>query len=299
VVQNSCNPGFVVLGQRLGKETLFSYIKDFGFGTKTGIDLQGESTGILFNLDRVGPLELATTAFGQGVSVTPIQQVAAVAAAVNGGYLYTPYVAKEWLDPKTGKTIQRTSPEMKRRVISEETSKQVRQALESVVAQGTGKGAFVDGYRVGGKTGTAQKAVNGQYLKDNHIVSFIGFAPADDPQIVVYIAVDNPKGTLQFGGVVAAPIVGNIIEDSLSAMNVPKRKNQIEKELTWLDQPLIEIPDLIGKSRQDIHKAFYELKIETVGEGNTVIDQVPEAGIKMAVGSTIQLYMGDKSASED
>ncbi len=299
VVQNSCNPGFVVLGQRLGKEKLFSYIKDFGFGTKTGIDLQGESTGILFNLDNVGPLELATTAFGQGVSVTPIQQVSAVAAAVNGGYLYTPYVAKEWLDPETGKTVEQTTPQMKRRVISEETSKQVREALESVVAQGTGKGAFVDGYRVGGKTGTAQKAVNGQYLKDNHIVSFIGFAPADDPQIVVYIAVDNPKGTLQFGGIVAAPIVGNIIEDSLSAMKVPKRKNQIEKELTWLDQPLIEIPDLKGKSRQDIHKAFYELKIVTVGEGDTVIDQAPEPGIKMTVGSTIQLYMGDKSASED
>ncbi|MCF6137009.1 stage V sporulation protein D [Pseudalkalibacillus berkeleyi] len=299
VVQNSCNPGFVVLGQRLGKEKLFSYIKDFGFGTKTGIDLQGESTGILFNLDNVGPLELATTAFGQGVSVTPIQQVAAVAAAVNGGYLYTPYVAKEWLNPLTGETVMKSAPEMKRRVISEETSKEVRAALESVVAKGTGKGAFVDGYRVGGKTGTAQKAVNGKYLENNHIVSFIGFAPADNPQIVVYIAVDNPKGTVQFGGVVAAPIVGNIIEDSLTAMEVPRRKEQIEKELTWLDQPLIEIPDLKGKSRQDIHKAFYELKIITVGEGDTVIDQAPEPGIKMAVGSTIQLYMGDKSPTED
>ncbi|WP_221564092.1 stage V sporulation protein D [Alkalihalobacillus sp. TS-13] len=299
VVQNSCNPGFVVLGQRLGKEKLFSYIKDFGFGEKTGIDLQGESTGILFNLDRVGPLELATTAFGQGVSVTPIQQVSAVAAAVNGGYLYTPYVAKEWLDPETGETVSRTTPDMKRRVISEDTSKQVREALETVVAQGTGKGAFVDGYRVGGKTGTAQKAVNGQYLKDNHIVSFIGFAPADDPQIVVYVAVDNPKGTLQFGGIVAAPIVGNIIEDSLPAMGVPKRKNQVEKELTWLDQPLIEIPDLKGKSRQDIHKAFYELKIETVGSGDVVIDQAPDPGLKMTVGSTIRLYMGDKTSLED
>ncbi|MGP4080334.1 stage V sporulation protein D [Pseudalkalibacillus sp. R45] len=299
VVQNSCNPGFVVLGQRLGKEKLFSYIKDFGFGEKTGIDLQGESTGILFNLDRVGPLELATTAFGQGVSVTPIQQVSAVAAAVNGGYLYTPYVAKEWLNPETGETVSRTTPDMKRRVISEDTSKQVRETLETVVAQGTGKGAFVDGYRVGGKTGTAQKAVNGQYLKDNHIVSFIGFAPADDPQIVVYVAVDNPKGTLQFGGIVAAPIVGNIIEDSLPAMGVPKRKNQVEKELTWLDQPLIEIPDLKGKTRQDIHKAFYELKIETVGSGDVVIDQAPDPGLKMTVGSTIRLYMGDKTSSED
>ncbi|MCF6410466.1 stage V sporulation protein D [Pseudalkalibacillus salsuginis] len=299
VVQNSCNPGFVVLGQRLGKEKLFSYINDFGFGEKTGIDLQGESKGILFNLEQVGPLELATTAFGQGVSVTPIQQVSAVAAAVNGGYLYTPYVAKEWLDPSTGETVSKNSPNMKRQVISPETSKEVRETLETVVAQGTGKGAFVDGYRVGGKTGTAQKAVNGQYLKDNHIVSFIGFAPADDPQIVVYVAVDNPKGTVQFGGIVAAPIVGNIIEDSLPAMGVPKRKDQVEKELTWLDQPLIQIPDLKGKTRQDIHKAFYELKIETVGTGDTVIDQAPAPGVKMTVGSTIRLYMGDKTSSED
>src|SRR5690606_7508541 len=128
--------------------------------------------------------------------------------------------------------ILRKTPVEKRRVISEETSKQIRHALESVVAQGTGGNAFVDHYRVGGKTGTAQKAKDGRYLENNHIVSFIGFAPADDPQIVVYVAVDNPKETVQFGGVVAAPIVGKIIGDSLRALGVEKRKNQIEKELT-------------------------------------------------------------------
>ncbi|WLD95062.1 stage V sporulation protein D [Alkalihalobacillus sp. AL-G] len=299
VVQNSCNPGFVALGQRLGKERLFSYIRGFGFGQKTGIDLQGEGTGILFKPERVGPLELATTAFGQGVSVTPIQQVAAVAAAVNGGYLYTPYVAKEWIDPVTGEIVSKTSPEMKQQVISEETSKEVRYALETVVAQGTGKNAFVDGYRVGGKTGTAQKAVKGQYLKNNYIVSFIGFAPADNPQIVVYVAIDNPKGTVQFGGVVAAPIVGSIIEDSLMAMDVPKRKNQIEKEATWTDQPRVEVPNLMGKTRQDIHKAYYDLKIDIKGSGDIVIEQAPDPGIKLTTGSTIRLYMGDKSSSDD
>ncbi|HAQ07089.1 MAG TPA: stage V sporulation protein D, partial [Bacillus bacterium] len=121
VVENSCNPGFVELGERLGKETLFKYVKDFGFGQKTGIDLQGEGKGILFNIDRVGPIEQATTAFGQGVSVTPIQQVAAVSAAVNGGILYTPYIAKELVDPLTGEVVMKKSPEAKRRVISEET----------------------------------------------------------------------------------------------------------------------------------------------------------------------------------
>lgn len=293
-VQNSCNPGFVLLGQRLGKEKLFSYIHKFGFGQKTGIDLQGEGTGILFNLKNVGPLEQATTAFGQGVSVTPIQQVTAVSAAVNGGYLYEPYIAKELVDPATGKTVSRQSPKLKRKVISEKTSKEVRHALETVVAQGTGGGAFVDGYRVGGKTGTAQKAKNGKYLQNNHIVSFIGIAPADDPQLVVYVAVDNPKDTLQFGGVVAAPMVGKIVDDSLRAMGVEKRKNQIEKKKTWLDQELIKVPNLVGKSTKEIKSLMYDLKIHSSGKGDYVVKQAPAPGVKLKPGSVIRLFLGDK-----
>ncbi|MDP4161577.1 MAG: penicillin-binding transpeptidase domain-containing protein, partial [Bacillota bacterium] len=137
VVQNSCNPGFVALGERLGKEKLFKYIKGFGFGEKTGIDLQGEGTGILFNMKRVGPVELATTAFGQGVSVTPIQQAAAVSAAVNGGILYKPFIAKELIDPVTKQIVMSKAPVAKRRVISEATSKEIRYALENVVAKGS------------------------------------------------------------------------------------------------------------------------------------------------------------------
>ncbi|WP_377889353.1 stage V sporulation protein D [Alkalihalobacillus sp. R86527] len=293
-VQNSCNPGFVMLGERLGKEKLFSYIHKFGFGEKTGIDLQGEASGILFDVKNVGPLELATTAFGQGVSVTPIQQVTAVSAAVNGGTLYEPYIAKEWIDPDTGAVISKNTPQVKRQVISEETSKEVRHALETVVALGTGKNAFVEGYRVGGKTGTAQKAKDGAYLKNNHIVSFIGIAPADDPQIVVYTAIDNPKDTLQFGGVVAAPIVGNIINDSLTVMDVPKRQNQIEKEKTWLDEETIEMPNLVGMTSKEIRQAMYNLKIEASGDGDTVIAQAPDPGVKLPAGSEIRLYMGDK-----
>ncbi|OIJ17740.1 stage V sporulation protein D [Anaerobacillus alkalidiazotrophicus] len=299
VVQNSCNPGFVVLGERLGKDRLFDYIESFGFGEKTGIDLQGEAKGILFNRDRVGPLEQATTAFGQGVSVTPLQQVAAVSAAINGGYLYTPFIAKEWIDPVTGVALDVTEPTIKRRVISDETSKQVRYALEHVVAKGTGKGAFVDGYRVGGKTGTAQKAQGGRYLENNHIVSFIGFAPADDPQIVVYVAIDNPKGTVQFGGVVAAPIVGKVIGDSLRAMDVEKRQDQIEKERLWTDEPLIEVPDLVGRTRQDINAAYYELRLDVSGEGDMVLAQSPDPGIKVKQYSTIRILLGDKTGSED
>ncbi|WP_413380009.1 stage V sporulation protein D [Alkalihalobacillus sp. 1P02AB] len=299
VVQNSCNPGFVVLGERLGKERLFDYIEDFGFGEKTGIDLQGEGTGILFNRDNVGPLELATTAFGQGVAVTPIQQVAAVSAAVNGGYLYEPYLAKEWLDPITGEVVDSKAPVMKRQVVSQDTSDQVRHALETVVAQGTGKNAFVEGYRVGGKTGTAQKAKDGRYLENNYILSFIGFAPADDPQIVVYVAIDNPKDTIQYGGQVAAPIVGTIIGDSLRAMGVEKRSDQIEKELTWPDEPLVEVPDMIGRSRREVHESYYELQVDASGEGTYVVTQSPQAGEKVKAGSTIRLYMGDKQEGND
>lgn len=292
VVENSCNPGFVELGNRLGKEKLFKYIHDFGFGKKTGIDLAGEGTGILFSLDRVGPLEQATTSFGQGVSVTPIQQVAAVSAAINGGILYQPYIAKELVDPKTGEVVMRKTPVAKRRVISEETSKELRYALESVVANGTGRNAFVDGYRVGGKTGTAQKAKDGVYLENNHIVSFIGFAPADDPQIVVYLAIDNPKGTIQFGGTVAAPIVGKIIDDSMRVLEVEPRKQQMEKEMTWLDTPLVEVPDLKGMTRQEIYQKFYNLKLEVEGEGKVVIHQSPEPGKKVKEGSSIRIYLG-------
>ncbi|WP_026581507.1 stage V sporulation protein D [Bacillus sp. J33] len=294
VVQNSCNPGFVELGERLGKEKLFKYIRDFGFGEKTGIDLQGEGKGILFNLDRVGPVEQATTAFGQGVSVTPIQQVAAISAAVNGGTLYTPYIAKELINPANGEILMKKSPEAKRKVISEETSNEIRYALENVVAKGSGKKAFVDGYRVGGKTGTAQKAQNGRYLENNHIVSFIGFAPADDPQLVVYVAVDNPKGTVQFGGVVAAPIVGEIMGDSLRAMGVKPRKDQIEKELTWMDSPMIEVPDMVGMTKKDLGELYLNLKIDASGTGNTVVKQTPQPGIKLKEGSTIRLYFGDQ-----
>ncbi|ALC91081.1 stage V sporulation protein D [Bacillus sp. FJAT-18017] len=294
VVQNSCNPGFVELGERLGKEKLFGYVKGFGFGQKTGIDLQGEGTGILFNINRVGPVELATTAFGQGVSVTPIQQVAAVSAAVNGGYLYTPYIAKELIDPLTKEVVMKNSPKLKHRVISEETSKQIRHALESVVAQGTGGKAFVDSYRVGGKTGTAQKAQGGRYLENNHIVSFIGFAPADNPQLVVYVAVDNPKGTVQFGGVVSAPIVGNIMKDSLRAIGVPPSKDQIEKKMTWSDVPMLEMPELEGLTKKEISEQMVNLKIESKGEGDVVVKQLPQAGVRVKEGSTIILYFGQK-----
>jgi len=292
VVENSCNPGFVELGDRLGKDKLFKYIKDFGFGQKTGIDLQGVGTGILFNLNRVGPVEQATTAFGQGVSVTPIQQITAVSAAINGGILYKPYIAKELIDPITKEVVMRNTPVEKRRVITEKTSKEIRSALESVVAKGSGGRAFIEGYRVGGKTGTAQKAQNGRYLENNFIVSFMGFAPADDPQIVIYVAVDNPKGVTAFGGTVSAPIVGAIMKDSLSAMGVMPRKDQIEKEIKWPDVPLVKLPDFVGMSKSELQEQLINLSIDGSGEGDVVVRQSPEPGTKVKEGSKVRLYFG-------
>ena len=299
VVQNSCNPGFVYMGNKLGKDLLFSYIKNFGFGKKTGIDLDGEASGILFKLSRVGPVELATTSFGQGVSVTPIQQVVAVSAAINGGNLYKPYVAKAWIHPTTGEVVKEVQPQLLRRVISEQTSKQVREALESVVAKGTGRPAFIDGYRVGGKTGTAQKVVNGRYSSHEHIVSFVGFAPADDPQIVVYTAVDNPAG-IQFGGVVAAPIVRNILQDSLQYLRVPVRKYQIAKQYKYGEIHIDTVPNLIGMTVSQLYEHLnMNFQLSKAGTGTHVIHQAPKPGTRLERGSTIRIYMGNKIEQND
>ncbi|EXX92550.1 stage V sporulation protein D, partial [Paenibacillus darwinianus] len=281
VVENSCNPGFVTLGQRLGKDKLFQYIRNFGFGAKTGIDLRGEGNGILFKLNRVGPVELATTAFGQGVSVTPIQQIAAVSAAINGGTLYKPHVAKAWYQPETGRIIDTIEPEKVRQVISPETSKQVREALESVVAKGTGRNAFIDGYRVGGKTGTAQKVINGRYSPNEHIVSFVGFAPADDPKIVIYVAVDNPQG-IQFGGLVAAPIVRNIMADALVQLGVEPRKDQLPRDYKFGETPVVTVPNLVGKTVSELYEDLnMNFNLASAGTGSTVIRQAPAAGARV------------------
>ena len=293
VVQNSCNPGFVELGNRLGKETLFEYVNNFGFGKKTGIDLNGEATGILFNLDRVGPVELATTAFGQGVSVTAIQQITAVSAAINGGTLYKPKIVKSIVEHETGEIIQKNEPEVVRNVISEETSKQVRYALESVVALGTGRNAYIENYRVGGKTGTAQKVKNGVYMTGNYILSFIGFLPADNPQIVVYVAVDYPKGVTQYGGTIAAPIAKNILTDAIAALDIEPSTETIEKEYQWFDTKYYTVPNVVGKKVKEIKQELKQFQIEYTGSGNTVLAQSPGAGSRIAENSTIRLLLSD------
>ncbi len=289
VVENSCNPGFVEIGQRLGGEKLDHYLRSFGFGKSTESGIAGEAKGILFSKEGFGPVEQATTAFGQGISVTPIQQVQAVAAAINGGNLYRPYIVKEILDDQ-GKPIRSFEPELKERVISEETSKQVREALESVVANGSGRNAFTDGLRVGGKTGTAQKVVDGTYKDGEYIVSFIGFAPADDPELLVYVAVDSPRNSVQFGGVIAAPIVGRIIEEIAPLAGITNRKDQIEKEYRWGDPITHRVPDLTGLTKSSLTTQMYTYRIEWHGSGDKVKYQLPEVGTLINVDDVIHVY---------
>ena len=291
VVENSCNPGFVVLGQRLGKNKLFEYIDKFGFGKKTGIDLNGEGTGIIFDLNKVGPVELATTAFGQGVSVTPIQQITAVSAAINGGKLYKPYIVKSINEPETNTVIQENKKTLVRQVISEKTSAEVRRALESVVANGSGRTAYIDGYRVGGKTGTAQKVENGHYLDNNYILSFIGFLPADDPQVVVYVAVDNPKGTVQYGGTTVGPIAKAVLKDSIKALNIERRDGGMDKKYKWPDPKTKEVADVLGMSVEDAKAELEGLNVIIEGDGDKVIHQSPEAGVKLDEGETVRLFV--------
>ncbi|MDD3341508.1 MAG: stage V sporulation protein D [Bacilli bacterium] len=294
VVENSCNPGFVALGQRLGKEKLFNYINKFGFGKKTGIDLNGEGSGILFKLDKVGPVELATTAFGQGVSVTPIQQITAVSAAVNGGVLYKPYVVKSLNEPETNTVVKETKKTKVRRVIKEETSAKVRAALESVVTNGTGRTAFIDGYRVGGKTGTAQKVKNGVYMVGNYTVSFMGFMPANDPEVVVYIAVDNAKGVTQFGGTIAGPIVRNIMLDLIDILKIKKPDGASEKNYNTAlgEKKYVTVPDVMGKSKKDASELLKDLSPLYSGEGDTITFQSPKAGERILEGEKVRLMLG-------
>lgn len=290
VLQNSCNPGFVKLGQLLGKEKLFSYIDKFGFGNKTGIDLSGEATGILFPMNKVGNVELATTAFGQGISVTPIQQVVAVSAVVNGGVLYKPYIVKG-ISTNTNSSVKEFSKKKVRRVISEKTSEIMRLALESVVAYGGGKSAYIEGYRVGGKTGTAQKSSNGVYLVNNYIMSFMSVVPANKPEAVLYLAIDNPKNTAMLSSYTTTPIARRILLDIIDALDIKKQDGELEKELEWNDKEYITVPNVIGMSLDMAKKTLSNFDVQVVGDGDKVTYQSIDEGEKIEIGSRIRILL--------
>lgn len=194
-------------------------------------------------------------------------------------------------EPETNTVILENKPNIVRKVISEDTSYKVRHALESVVARGTGHNAYIAGYRVGGKTGTAQKVKDGKYMSGNYITSFIGFLPADDPQIVVYIAVDNAKGITQYGGTIAAPIAKKVLEGAIDVLNIEKRDNEIEREFNFLDKQYIEVPNVVGMAVDEAIKLLKQFKVEYSGQGESVVYQSPSSGEKIYEGETIRLLL--------
>lgn len=291
VLENSSNPGFVEISRRMGLDNEYAYVKKFGFGEKTGIDLPGESSGIMFKKEAMGEVEQATVAFGQGLSVTPIQLVTAFSAIVNGGTLYKPYITKSVNDPITNEVIMEQKPTVNRRVISEDTSKQMRYALESVVANGGGKPAYMEGYKIGGKTGTAQKAENGVYSSTNYVLSFLSAAPIDNPKIVLYIAADSPKNDVLYGGTVIAPIAKACYEDILPYLGVKKTKDQIPKKLVWPETENIKVKDFVGKKKKDVTQEGVSFTF--IGEGDTVMEQMPEAGTTLGEQGEVWIYLGN------
>ena len=293
VLQNSCNPGFVKIGQLLGKERLFSYLDKFGFGEKTGIDLNGEGQGIIFPLNKVGNVELATTAFGQGVSVTPIQQVTAVSAVVNGGTLLKPYIVKSISESETNNIIKQNQTTKVRKVVSNETSIIMRRALESVVALGGGKAAYIEDYRIGGKTGTAQKVENGKYLVGNYIMSFMAVVPSNNPKAVLYLAIDNPKNTALLSSYTTTPIARRILLDIIDALKIEKQEGGITKAWEWTDKELKIIPNVIGKTVKEAKQELSGFTLEYTGKGDVIKEQSPSPGEKIEIGGTIKLLLGE------
>ena len=290
VLENSSNPGFVEISRRLGSDTLYQYVEDFGLTSKTGIDLPGESKGIMFD-ENMNELQAATVAFGQGISITPIQLVSAFSAVVNGGVRYEPYLVEQILDPYSEDIIYQKDPKVVKRVISQQTSEKMRYALESVVANGGGKNAYMQGYPIGGKTGTAQKVVDGSYSKTDYILSFLSAAPIYQPEIVLYIALDSPRNDVLYGGTLVAPIAKSIYEEVLPYMQIEKKEG-MELKREWPISENIKIEQFIGRKKKDVQQEG--VQFEFFGEGDKVIDQLPEAGTYLeSTSGKVWIYLGD------
>ena len=305
-VQNSCNPAFMMIGQRLGAEKFYDYCEAFGMKEKTGIDLPGEKTGLVWERDYItsleGYLSLATASFGQRFTVTPIQMITAFSAVINGGNLYQPYVVQSISD-SSGAVIQSTEPTLIRQVVSEETSRRCRAILETVVSEGTGGNAYQAGYRIGGKTGSSETIPKEE---DRTIVSFMGFAPADDPEIIVLLAYDKPQpnspgsdycttGVYISGGNMAAPMAGELIAQILDYLDVEKQYTAEESAAVDVTTPLVTGYSLADAESRLENKG---LNYRTVGEGEVVTSQVPAANSAVPGGSTVILYLGGAAPEE-
>lgn len=290
-VQNSCNTAFMQMGLSLGTEKLYEYIRAFGFGSETNIDYSADQSGLVLAQKYVRNVDLARIAFGQTIAVSPLQLITAFSASINGGNLMQPHLVGALVDDD-GNVVAENAPTVVRRVISEETSATVRQILESVVTNGGGKNAYIPGYRVGGKTGTAQKYRDGVVVRDTHIASFIGFAPADDPQIAVLVVVDEPDVGIDYGSVVAAPYAKIILENTLKYLRVPAvNTEEDQKELV----ANIEVPDLRNMTCEQAAAKLKEVGLGMLVQGKgKVIAQVPAAGTLVYKNTQI-LVTGDEA----
>lgn len=287
-VQNSCNPVFMAIAERLGAQTFYDYLQRFGFREKTGIDLPGEAAGIMYKPEKIGPVELATMSFGQSLTITPLQLLRSAAAIVNGGYLITPHIGTKLLDAD-GHIVEEFAYEQGAQVISKETSDTMRYVLETVVSAGTGNKTYIPGYRVGGKTATSQKLPRGS---GKYIASFMAFAPADDPVVLALVLIDEPKGAY-YGGQVAGPVMKELLENTLPYLGIKPVYNEAEQKMPGTVP--VEVPDMRGLDRAAALKLLNETKLgfDLSGDGNTVVDQFPIPGEQVNQGEKILLRISD------
>lgn len=299
---NSCNPAFVQVGQKLGITKFCEYLRAYGFYEPTGIDLPGEAQSIVYTEDEMGSVELASCSFGQSNSITPIQMITSFAAVINGGYLLQPYVVGKIVDTN-GNVIETRERTVRRQVISEETSEQMRQVLESVVNNKGGSNAYIKGYRIGGKSGTSQKLAKNQSTGSDsyYVSSYVGFAPANDPEIIMLCMVDEPQGRdhngshVYYGSMVAAPVVSAVFKDALPYLGY--YPEYTDEELAALD---VTVPDTQGQETENAIETLEDLDLvaHTVGDGAKVVRQVPISGSSIPRNGTVVLYTEEDSSPE-
>ena len=290
-LQNSCNPVFVELALRMGAQRFYQYLHAFGLGSKTNIDLQGEESGILIPVNSVKNVDLARIGFGQSVAVTPIQLLTAACSVLNGGRLMRPYLLKEAVSPD-GTVLYRTSPKVVSTPISEETSLTMRKLLEDVVAVGGAKNARIPGYRIGGKTGTAQVYKDGRIVRNVHIGSFLGFAPADDPRIALLVIVDEADTPVDYGGTTAAPFARQILEDVLPYLGYQPDEGE--------DSEPLQVPDVTGQPLWEARRVLSSMGLKVLDDGGSgsVTAQMPSAGATLRTGGQMMLYTYDEALPE-
>lgn len=297
VVENSCNPGFIQTGLDLGRDKFYKYVRAFGFGEPTGIDLPGEAKGILIPQEKATNLNIATMAIGQSIAVTPIQLISAAAAIANGGELVRPRMVREITSPD-GKVVRRFGPERVRRVISQDKARELSGLLENVVVKGTGVNAYLDGYRTAGKTGTAQVVgPAGGYVSGKYVASFIGFAPVNDPRLVTLVVVWEPQGGIYYGGQVAAPVFKAVMQDALRYLGVPQQAGLEKPEKPWYiletEPKPVTVPEVVNLPLEEAVESLKaaELGFTLKGEGDVVRAQVPQGGAKVFSGTRVVLEL--------